>query len=155
MIVGFEQVGVVVVTEKTVVSGLAKLAERHHWPLIHLPTAKEVMKTIGRQRIDVAVIHIAVDVQQTIEFIEWLRMTRREVLLVAVASAHQEEAERLVRHAGANCYLPQADEISLERAIVGILQQEVSRAARKQGTNNAHDGLPHRGVSDAVSRQGA
>src|SRR5262245_42661011 len=96
MALGLEQVGVVVVMEKTVVSGLAKLADRHGWSLIHLPTAAQVVKKIGRQKLDIAVVHIAVELQQTVEFIRWLRLTRQEILLIAAASTHREEAERTV-----------------------------------------------------------
>lgn len=149
-----EQVGVVVVMEKTVVSGLSRLAERHHWQLIHLPAAMQVMKTLGRQRVDIAVIHIALETQQTVELIEWLRATRKEVLLIAVASTHREEIERAVRHAGAHCYLPQTDEVTLERAIGEVLEHEVSRM--RQQMIDAHS-QSTRGAAalGAMTRQGA
>ena len=146
MALNHEQVGVVVVMEKAVVSGLARLAQRHHWTVIHLPTAIRVMKTMGRQRVDIAVVHIAVDIEQTTQLIEWLRMTRQDILVLAVASSHSEEVEQLVRHAGAHCYLPQADEVSLERAITGILQQEVVRSGSGQ-MRDAHRHAGHRGAA--------
>ncbi len=150
-----EQIGVVVVMENTMVSGLAKLAQRHRWTVIHLPTATRVMKTLGRQRVDIAMVHIAVELQQTARLIRWLRMTRQDVLVVAVASAHSDEVEQLVRHAGAHCYLPQTDEVSLERAIVQILQQAAGGPGLRQ-LNDAHSRSRHRDASgNAVARQGA
>ncbi len=137
MMLDQEHIGVVVVMEKKVVSGLAKLATRHRWTLIHMPTAAEVMKTMGRARVDIAVVHIAVDSRQTVDLIRWLRLTRRDVLLIATTSAHQEDLERMVRHAGAHFYLPQTDEVSLERAVADLLRQESARAGFDM-TDHAH-----------------
>jgi DNA-binding NarL/FixJ family response regulator len=149
-----EQVGVVVVMEKTVVSGLSKLAERHRWSLIHLPAAMQVMRTLGRQRIDIAVIHITVESQQSVELIEWLRATRQEVLLVAVASTHREEIERAVRHAGAHCYLPQTDEVTLERAISELIKHEADRV--RQEMIDTHGQSSRRAEAlGTVTRRGA
>jgi len=122
-----EKVGVVVVMERTVVSGLARLAMRHGWPLIHLPTAAGVMRLIGRQRVDLAVVHIAVEAQQAVELIRWLRATRKESLLMAVSSGGCEEIERMARLAGVQCYLPQTDDVSLERAVSEMLRQAAER----------------------------
>ena len=154
MAISPEQVGVVVVMDRTVVSGLARLALRHRWSLIHLPTAAGVIQTVGRLRVDIAVVHIAVEPQQAVELIRWLRTTRRELLLIAVSSAGCEEIERMARHAGVHCYLPQTDEVPLERAVTEILRHAVNRAGSRQ-TTDAHSHLRYRGPSgSALTRPG-
>jgi DNA-binding response OmpR family regulator len=146
MMHSLKQVGVVVVTDRTILSGLAKLALRHGWDLIHLPTASCVTRTIGRRQVDMAVVQIAVNPQQSIEFIQWLRVTRRNVILIAVAPAHREEVEYMVRQAGAHCYVTQTDEISLERTVTEILRQQAARQEfRKTMSTHAHE--RHRGTS--------
>jgi DNA-binding response OmpR family regulator len=117
-----EQVGVVVVMDRTMVSGLAKLAQRHRWSLIHLPTAAGVRQAIGRQRLDIAVVQIAVEPQQAVELLRWLRATRKELLLIAVASDGGEDVERMARLAGVQCYLTQTDDVTLERAVNEMLE---------------------------------
>jgi len=152
---GLGQVGVVVVMDKAVASGLRRMALRYGWPLIHLPTATQAAKTIGRNRVDIAVVHMAVELQQAVELVRWLRMTREDALVIAVASPHDADVERRVRQAGAHCYLPQDDEVSLERAIIAMILQEPLRSEPNQ-TTATHSRLkqdePTRG---RTARQGA
>ncbi len=152
---GLGQVGVVVVMDKAVASGLRKLALRYGWPLVQLPTATQVARTIGRNRVDIAVVHMAVELQQAVELVRWLRMTREDALVIAVASTHDADVERKVRQAGAHCYLPQDDEVSLERAISAMIRQEAPRSEPNQ-TTVTHSRLKQgESTRGRTARQGA
>lgn len=121
-----EPVGVVIVMEETVLSELARLALRNGWSLIHLATADEVQRTIGRQRVSVAVIYVAVELVQAAELIQWLRVAHPDSLVVAATSTHSQQIEQQIRLAGAHCYLPDVREPYLENSLQQMLEQHAA-----------------------------
>lgn len=150
MAISPEQVGVVVAMDKSIAAGLARVATRRHWWVIHLPTAAAVRQALGRKRVDIVVVQIAVEPDEAVELIRWLRATRERLLVIAVSAGGGGEIEHLVRRAGVQCYLPATDEEALERVIVELLGNATDPAT--SGTSAAWGRSRYAELPDCRSR---
>ena len=69
------------------------------------------------------VVQVTLLSSEPIRLIRLLRHSSQPVLIVAVANSHRNQLERLVRDAGASCYLPGTeDDESLVQAVSSMLE---------------------------------
>lgn len=102
--------------------GLGRAAVRQGWPVLSLGTAVQAMREIRERCPRLVVVQVSAVTGEPIKLIRLLRHGLQPVLVVAVANGHRNPLECLVRDAGANCYLPSADDDeSLEQAVLAML----------------------------------
>lgn len=119
----------VIVLCGTVHVGLARVALRQGWPIRSLDTAVAAMREIRDRCPRVVVVQVTLLSNEPVKLIRLLRYGLQPAVVVAVASTHRTQLERVVRDAGANCYLPAADDDrSVERMVAAMLETAPSRS---------------------------
>lgn len=124
---------------------LARASVRQGWTVISLGSAVEAMREIRDRCPRLVVVQVSLVAGEPIKLIRMLRHCSQPVLVVAVANPHRRQLEKLIRDAGASCYLPSAeDEESLIHAVCSMLEYTPAHAAT--GTTPAevvHFDPPH------------
>jgi DNA-binding NarL/FixJ family response regulator len=90
--------------------GLARASVRHGWPVLALGTAVQAMREIRDRSPRLVVVQVSTLSSEPLKLIRMLRHCSQPVLVLAVANSHRTQLEKLVRDAGASCYLPAAEE---------------------------------------------
>ncbi len=107
----------------TVHVGLARASVREGWTVLALGNAVQAMREIRDRCPRLVVVQVSMLSSEPLKFIRLLHNCSQPVLVVAVANTHRNQLEKLVRDAGANCYLPDADESgSLVQAVNSMLE---------------------------------
>jgi len=114
--------GLIVVMDEAVIPGLARFAMRHGWSVVKLPEIGQTGRLVLRRRAQAIVVQVSLRLDETIALIHLLKRDSRPVPVVAVAGVHNEEIERAIRGAGANCYLPgSSDADMIAQAVAAVL----------------------------------
>ncbi len=100
----------VVILAGSVHVALARAAVRQRWTVLALDNAVEAMREIRDRCPRLVVLQVSIFNNEPLRLIRMLRHSSQQVLLVAVAKDHRAQLERMVRDAGASCYLPSAEE---------------------------------------------
>jgi DNA-binding response OmpR family regulator len=112
----------VIVLCGTVHVGIARAAVRQGWTVLALGSAVQAMREIRDRCPRLVVLQVNMVNGESLKLIRMVRSTSQPVLIVAVANGHRNQLECLVRDAGANCYLPSAeDEEPLIHAVNSML----------------------------------
>ncbi len=90
--------------------GLARTAVRQGWSVLALGTAVQAMREIRDRSPRLVIVQVSMLSQEPLKLVRLLHNCSQPMLVVAVANGHRAHLERLARDAGANCYLPDADE---------------------------------------------
>ena len=122
----------VIVLCGTVHIGLARAAVRQGWTVLAVGTAVEAMREIRDRSPRLVVVQVTLLSNEPVKLIRFLHHSSQPVLIVAVAGTHRNQLERLVRDAGANCYLPSTDEDeSIVQAVTSMLESVPAGHAHK------------------------
>jgi DNA-binding NarL/FixJ family response regulator len=115
-------VGLIVVLDEAVMPGLARFAMRHGWSVVKLPEIGQTGRLVLRRRAQAIVVQVSLKLDETIALIQLLKQGSRPMPIVAVAGVHNEQIERAIRGAGANCYLPgTSDADMIAQAVAAVL----------------------------------
>jgi DNA-binding NarL/FixJ family response regulator len=90
--------------------GLARVAVRQGWTVLALESAVQAMREIRSRCPRLVIVQVSMNSHEPLKLIRLLHNCSQPVLVVAVASGHRTQLERLARDAGANCYLSEADD---------------------------------------------
>lgn len=147
----------VIVLCGTVHVGLARSAVRNGWTVLTLGTAVQAMREIRDRCPRLVIVQVTQLSQEPLRFIRLVRHSSQPVLVVAVANAHRTQLERMVRDAGANCYLPGAEhEELIEQTVSSMLEYvPVAAHAAVPGEFSLHvaSNVPHpRPINKEASR---
>jgi DNA-binding NarL/FixJ family response regulator len=99
----------VIVLCGTIHVGLARASVRQGWTVLALGTAVQAMREIRDHCPRLVVVQVTLLNHEPIKLIRLLHQSSQPMLIVAVANGHRQPLERLVRDAGASCYLPSAE----------------------------------------------
>jgi DNA-binding NarL/FixJ family response regulator len=109
--------------------GLARVAIRQGWTVLALNNAVQAMREIRDRSPRLVVVQVSMVNHEPLKLIRILRHSAQPVLVVAVAKSHRNQLEKLVRDAGAGCYLPGVDEEeSLVQAVGSMLEYVPAQA---------------------------
>jgi len=112
----------VIVLNGNVGASLGRLAIRRGWPILEVATAIQAMREVRITKPKVVVVQVSMRSAEELGLIDLLRHGGQKVAVVAVAAAHHEEVERVIRGVGVNCYLPSGeDAMPIEQAVTNIL----------------------------------
>lgn len=103
--------------------GLARAAVRHGWKVLALGSAVQAMREIRDRCPRLVVVQVSMTSTEPVRLIRLLHNCSQPLLIVAVAHSHRTQLEKLVRDAGASCYLPSAEDTeSLIEAVHSMLE---------------------------------
>jgi DNA-binding response OmpR family regulator len=111
----------VVVLCGTVHVGLARASVRQGWSVLAVSNAVQAMREIRDRSPRLVVVQVSLLSSEPIKLIRLLRHCSQPVLIVAAANSHRNQLERLVRDAGASCYLPSTDDTQVVQAVSSML----------------------------------
>jgi len=133
----------VIVLCGTVHVGLARAALRMGWPIRSLETAVAAMREIRDRCPRVVVVQVTLLSSEPIKLIRLLRYGLQPAVVVAVASTHRTQLERMVRDAGASCYLPAAEnDEGIEQMVAAMLETAPARSASGVSAGMSVSGPP-------------
>ena len=89
---------------------LRRMCRRHHWWCLAAGEAVEVLRTIRRNHILVAIVEVSPTGAPSIGLLRLLSSEASETTVIAVAAHHEDGIERDIREAGAHWYIPTVDE---------------------------------------------
>ncbi|MCL2329762.1 MAG: hypothetical protein FWC56_00495 [Phycisphaerae bacterium] len=100
----------VVALNGTVRIDLARTAVREGWAVLATGSAIQAMREIRDQGPRLVVVQVNLQSDEPLKLIQLLQQMIQPVLVIAVTDVHRQQLERLVRDAGAHCYLSGMDE---------------------------------------------
>ncbi|HOA72276.1 MAG TPA: hypothetical protein PL151_02710 [Phycisphaerae bacterium] len=114
--------------------GLARASVRQGWSVLAVSRAVQAMREIRDRSPRLVVVQVSLSSEEPIKLIRLLRQCSQPVLIVAAANSHRDQLERLVRDAGATCYLPSSEDDQVVQTVASMLGYVPTQVAT--GTTN-------------------